>query len=217
MVHVKGAELMYVQQFMTSQVFTVTPSESIFNAMNLMQTKKINRLPVISGGKLVGIVTDGDLRAASASPATTLSKFEMNELLSKISIKDVAVKKVVTCTPDAMIEDAALIMRENKVGALPVMENDKLVGIITHNNILDAFLDIMGARSPGKRIVIEVRDEMGIINEVTSVTKELELDITSFAVYHLSNRKVQILCRLDGERSEEAVGILVQKGFNITQ
>ncbi len=208
---------MYVQQFMTSQVFTVTPSESIFNAMNLMQTKKINRLPVISGGKLVGIVTDGDLRAASASPATTLSKFEMNELLSKICIKDVAVKKVVTCTPDAMIEDAALIMRENKVGALPVMENDKLVGIITHNNILDAFLDIMGARSPGKRIVIEVRDEMGIINEVTSVTKELELDITSLAVYHLSNRKVQILCRLDGERSEEAVEILVQKGFSITQ
>ena len=208
---------MYVQQFMTSQVFTVTPSESIFKAVNLMQTKKINRLPVVNGGKLVGIVTDGDLRAASASPATTLSKFEMNELLSKISIKDVAVKKVITCTPDALIEDAALIMRENKVGALPVMENDKLVGIITHNNILDAFLDIMGARSPGKRIVIEVRDEMGIFNEVTSVTKKLEVDITSLAVYHLSNRKVQILCRLDGEKSEEAVEVLVQRGFNITQ
>ena len=208
---------MYVQQFMTSQVFTVTPSESIFKAVNLMQTKKINRLPVVNGGKLVGIVTDGDLRAASASPATTLSKFEMNELLSKISIKDVAVKKVITCTPDALIEDAALIMRENKVGALPVMENDKLVGIITHNNILDAFLDIMGARSPGKRIVVEVRDEMGIFNEVTSVTKKLEVDITSLAVYHLSNRKVQILCRLDGEKSEEAVEVLVQRGFNITQ
>lgn len=208
---------MYVQQFMTSQVFTVTPSESIFKAMNLMQTKKINRLPVISGGKLVGIVTDGDLRAASASPATTLSKFEMNELLSKISIKDVAVKRVITCTPEALIEDAALIMRENKVGALPVMENDKLVGIITHNNILDAFLDIMGARSPGKRIVIEVRDEMGIFNEITSVTKKLEVDITSLAVYHLSNRKVQILCRLDGEKAEEAVENLVQKGFSITQ
>lgn len=208
---------MYVQQFMTSQVFTVTPSETIFKAMNLMQTKKINRLPVISGGKLVGIVTDGDLRAASASPTTTLSKYEMNELLSKISIKDVAVKRVITCTPETMIEDAALIMRENKVGALPVMENDKLVGIITHNNILDAFLDIMGARSPGKRIVIEVRDEMGIFNEVTSVTKTLEVDITSLAVYHLSNRKVQILCRLDGEKSEEAVEILVQKGFSITQ
>ena len=208
---------MYVQQFMTSQVFTVTPRESIFKAVNLMQTKKINRLPVVNGGKLVGIVTDGDLRAASASPATTLSKFEMNELLSKISIKDVAVKKVITCTPDALIEDAALIMRENKVGALPVMENDKLVGIITHNNILDAFLDIMGARSPGKRIVIEVRDEMGIFNEVTSVTKKLEVDITSLAVYHLSNRKVQILCRLDGEKSEEAVEVLVQRGFNITQ
>ncbi|KUO61902.1 MAG: acetoin utilization protein [Gracilibacter sp. BRH_c7a] len=208
---------MYVQQFMTSQVFTVTPNDSIFNAMNLMKTKNINRLPVISGGKLVGIVTDGDLRAASPSLATTLSKFEMNELLAKVSIKDVAVKKVVTCTPETLIEDAALIMRENKIGALPIMENDKLVGIITHNNILDAFLDIMGARSPGKRIVIELRDEMGIINEITSVTKKLEVDITSLAVYHLSNRKVQILCRLDGEKAEEAVNILVQNGFSIIQ
>jgi len=92
-----------------------------------------------------------------------------------------------------------------------------LVGIITHNNILDAFLDIMGARSPGKRIVIELRDEMGIINEITSVTKKLEVDITSLAVYHLSNRKVQILCRLDGEKAEEAVNILVQNGFSIIQ
>lgn len=208
---------MYVQQFMTSQVFTVSPSESLLNAMSLMKTKQINRLPVISSGKLVGIVTDGDLRQASPSPATTLSKFEMNELLSKISIKDIAEKKVLTCTPETLIEDAALIMRENRVGALPVMENNKLVGIITHNNILDAFLDIMGSRSPGKRIVIEVRDEMGIFNEITSVTKNLEVDITSLAVYHLPNRMVQILCRLHGEKSEEAVEIFFQKGFNITQ
>ena len=208
---------MYVQQFMTSQVLTVSPNESVLNAMSLMKTKGINRLPVVSSGKLVGIVTDGDLRGASPSPATTLSKFEMNELLSKVTIKDVAVKRVITCTPETLIEDAALIMRENKVGALPVMENDKLVGIITHNNLLDAFLDIMGARSPGKRIVIEVRDEMGIFNEITSVTKNLEVDITSLAVYHLPNRKVQILCRLHGEKAEEVVDLLLQKGFNITQ
>jgi acetoin utilization protein AcuB len=95
---------------MTSQVITVSPIESILNAMNIMMTKIINRLPVISNGKLVGIITDGDLRAASPSPVTSLSKFEMNELLSKVSIKDVAVKKVIACTPDTLIEDAALLM-----------------------------------------------------------------------------------------------------------
>jgi len=208
---------MYVQQFMTSQVFTVTPNESILNAMNLMKTKKINRLPVLSNGKLVGIVTDGDLRAASPSPVTTLSKFEMNELLSKISIKDVAVKKVITCTQDTLIEDAALLMREHKIGALPVMEGDKLVGIITQNNILDAFLDIMGARSPGKRIVIEVRDEVGIFNEISSIIKQFGVDITSLAVYHLPKRKAQILCRLNGDRADEAVNALIEKGFDVTE
>lgn len=208
---------MYVQQFMTSQVFTVTPNESIINAINLMKTKKINRLPVVSGGKLVGLVTDGDLRAASPSQATTLSKFEMNELLSKVTIKEVAVKKVLTCTPETLIEDAALILRDNRIGALPVIEDDKVVGIITHNDILDAFLDIMGARSPGKRIVIELRDETGVFNEITSITKNSEVNITSLAAYHLPNRKVQILCRFDGEKADEAVGLLINKGFNIIQ
>lgn len=208
---------MYVQQFMTSQVITVSPNESILNAMNIMKTKSINRLPVMNSGKLVGLVTDGDLRAASPSPITSLSKFEMNELLSKISIKDVAVKKVVTCTPDTLIEDAALLMREKKIGALPVMAGDKMVGIITQNNVMDAFLDVMGARSPGKRIVIEVRDEMGIIFEVSSIIKHYGVDITSLAVYHLPNKKVQILCHLDGERANEAVNTLIEKGFNITQ
>lgn len=208
---------MYVKQFMTSQVISVTPNESILNAMNTLKTKRINRLPVLSNGKLVGIVTDGDLRAASPSPVTSLSKFEMNELLSKVSIKDVAVKKVITCSPETLIEDAALVMRENKIGALPVLEGEKMVGIITQNNILDAFLDIMGARSPGKRIVIEVRDEVGIFNEVSAVIRQYGVDITSLAVYHIQNRKVQILCRLDGERADEAVSVLIEKGFNITQ
>lgn len=208
---------MYVQQFMTTQVISVRPDESILNAMNIMKTKSINRLPVMSNGKLVGLVTDGDLRAASPSPITSLSKFEMNELLSKVSIKDVAVKKVITCTPETLIEDAALIMRENKIGALPVMEGDKMVGIITQNNLMDAFLDIMGARSPGKRIVVEARDEVGIIYEISTVIKQLGVDITSLAVYHLPNRKAQILCHLDGEKADEAVKLLIEKGFDITQ
>jgi len=207
---------MYVQQFMTSKVITVSPNENILNAMNIMKTKHINRLPVVSNGKLVGLVTDGDLRAASPSPVTTLSKFEMNELLSKISIIDVAKKKVITCTPDTLIEDAALLMREHKIGALPVMEQDKIVGIITQNDILDAFLDIMGVRSPGKRVVIEVRDEVGVINQVTNVIKDYGIDITNLAIYHLPNRRAQIFLRLDGERTDEAVQELTGRGFTIT-
>lgn len=208
---------MYVQQFMASKVITVPPNENILNAMNIMKNKRINRLPVVSNGKLVGLVTDGDLRAASPSPVTTLSKFEMNELFSKISIIDVAVKKVITCSPDTLIEDAALLMREHKIGALPVMEEDKLVGIITQNNILDAFLDIMGVRSPGKRLVVEVQDEVGVIYQITTVIKNLGVDISNLAVYHLPNRKAQIFLRLDGERADEAIQDLISRGFTVTE
>jgi len=208
---------MYVQQFMKPHVITVSPDENILNAMNTMKTKRINRLPIVSKGELVGIVTDGDLRKASPSAATSLSKFELNELISKVTVKEVSTKKVITCSPETLIEDAALDMREHKIGALPVMENGKLVGIITQNDIMDAFLDIMGARSSGKRIVIEARDGVGVMNEVSSIIKQFELDITNLAVFHLSNRMVQILCRVNGEQTEEAVKALIEKGFNVIQ
>ncbi|MDP4159092.1 MAG: CBS domain-containing protein, partial [Bacillota bacterium] len=90
---------MYVRQFMTSQVFTVNPDESIADTMALMREKKIDRMPVVEKGKLVGFVTDGDLREVSPSPATTLSIFELNYLIAKTPIREVAVKKVVTCHP----------------------------------------------------------------------------------------------------------------------
>ena len=208
---------MYVQQFMKSQVVTVSPDENISNAMNLMKTKRINRLPVISKGKLVGIVTDGNLRTAYPSPVTTLSKYEMNELISKITIKEVAVKNVITTTPDTLLEDAALEMREHRIGALPVMEDDKLVGIITQKDIMDAFLDIMGVRSSGKRLVVEVPDKVGILNEVSLVIRELDLNIINLAVYHLPNRRNQIFCRLDGERVDEIVQMLADKGFDVSE
>jgi acetoin utilization protein AcuB len=208
---------MYVQQFMKPHVITISPDENILNAMNIMKTKRINRLPIISKGELVGIVTDGDLRKASPSAATSLSKFELNELISKVTVKEVSTKKVITCSPETLIEDAALDMREHKIGALPVMENGKLIGIITQNDIMDAFLDIMGVRSSGERIVIEARDGLGVMNEVSSIIKQFELDITNLAVFHLSNRIVQILCRVNGEQTQEAVKTLIEKGYNVIQ
>lgn len=208
---------MFVNQFMTCQVFTISSKESIFNAMNILKGKRINRLPVVDNGRLVGIVTDGDLRAASPSPVTSLSKFEMTELLSKVTVRDVAVKKVITCTPDTLIEDAALLMREHKIGALPVLEGDKIVGIISSNDLLDAFIDIMGSRSPGKRIVIEMKDEVGVFYEVTAITKKHGVDITSLAVFHLPNHIVQILTHLNGEFADEAIKEIKEKGFKITE
>lgn len=206
---------MYVRQFMTSQVFTVNPKESIADTMALMREKKIDRMPVVEKGKLVGFVTDGDLREVSPSPATTLSIFELNYLIAKTPIREVAVKKVVTCHPDMQIEDAALLMREYKIGGLPVVEDDKLVGIITEYDILDAFLDIMGSRSPGQRVVIEMKDKPGVLSDLAGTMKQFEVNVASFAYYHLKDNHVQILARLQGEQVAETKAALEEKGYQI--
>ena len=206
---------MFVRQFMTSQVFTVSPDESIADTLTLMREKKIDRLPVLEKGKLVGFVTDGDLREVSPSPATTLSIFELNYLIAKTPIREVAIKKVVTCHPDTQIEEAALIMREHKIGGLPVIEDDKLVGIITGYDILDAFLDIMGSRSPGERLVIEAKDKTGLLLDIASTIKHFEVDVTSFAFYHLKDNHIQFLVRLKGEQVAEAIASLEEKGYGI--
>lgn len=206
---------MYVQQFMKTPVLTISPEDDVMKAMNIMKTKRVNRLPVVEKGKVVGIVSDGDLRKAGPSEATTLSKHEINELLSKLKIKDIASKKVIFCSPDDLIEDAALEMREHNVGALPVIDGDELVGIITRNDILGAFLEVMGARSPGQRVVIEVKDERGKMNEITELIIEYELDIINLAVYHKADRKAQILSRLNGDRIDEALEELKARGYTI--
>ena len=207
---------MFVRQFMTSQVFTVSPEESIADTMALMREKKIHKLPVMDKGKLVGFVTDGDLREVSPSPATTLSIFELNYLIAKTPIREVAVKNVMTCHPDTQIEDAALLMREHKIGGLPVLDEGKLVGIITATDILDAFLDIMGFRSPGQRVVIETKDQSGVMLDLAVTIKEHDVNISSLAVYHLKDNQVQILARLQGEKVAEVKASLAEKGYRIT-
>lgn len=206
---------MYVRQFMTDQVFTASPSESIADTMALMREKKITRMPVVEKGKLVGFVTDGDLREVSPSPATTLSIFELNYLIAKTPIREVAIKKVVFCHPDTQIEDAAMLMRDHKIGGLPVVEGDKVVGIITGSDILDAFLDIMGFRSPGRRVMIETKDQIGVMSDLAATTKELEVNIGSLAVYHLKDNQIQILARLQGDRAVEVEESIQKKGYRI--
>jgi len=204
---------MFVRQFMTAQVITVRPDDTIADTMTVMRERKINRLPVVDHGKVVGLVTDGDLREISPSPATTLSIFELNYLVAKTAIREVAVKKVITCTADTRIEEAALLMREHKIGGLPVVEGEKLVGIITETDIFDAFIDIMGFRSPGERVVIETKDQVGVMLDLAGTIQEYGVNIASLAFYHLPENKAQIIARLNGDEVNEVKKSLVDKGY----
>ncbi|WP_206811269.1 CBS and ACT domain-containing protein [Paradesulfitobacterium ferrireducens] len=204
---------MFVRQLMTTDVITVAPTDTIADTMALMREKKVNRLPVIENGKLVGLVTDGDLREVSPSPATTLSIFELNYLVAKTTIREIAVKHVITCGPDTRIEDAALVMRDHKIGGLPVVENGSLVGIITESDVFGAFLNILGLRSPGDRIVVEATDKVGVMCDVATTIKEYGVNIASLAIYHPSTEKIKILLRLNGEKVEEVEKALAAKGY----
>lgn len=126
-----------VKEWMTRNVITITPDTKLAEAHQLMTKKQVRRLPVVNGnGRLVGIVTRGDVRGAEPSQATSLSIWELNYLLSKLNIKEIMTKKPVTILSNATIGKAARVMLENRVSGLPVLDqNDLLVGIITESDI----------------------------------------------------------------------------------
>jgi acetoin utilization protein AcuB len=145
---------MYVRDFMQPNVITITSDTLITDAQLIMKEKKVHRLPVVDHGRLVGIVSRARLRDYAPSPATSLSIWELNFILSKIKVKEVMERKVITTTPDATIEEAAILGTRHEIGALPVMEGDKLVGIITLSDMFRLFVDIISAKEPGVRLRI---------------------------------------------------------------
>jgi len=158
---------MLVGERMSHPVISVRQDMPITDALNMMRREHIRRAPVIKDGKLIGIVSDKDLLNASPSPATSLSVWEMNYLLSKITVKDVMTKDVLTVTEDTPIEEAARIMADNKIGGLPVVRNDGVVGIITETDLFKIFLELMGARDIGVRVTALVHEERGQLARLT--------------------------------------------------
>jgi acetoin utilization protein AcuB len=159
---------------MTKRPITVTEDSGIDKALELMHGEKVRRLPVLNKhGQLVGIVSELDLLKASPSPATSLSIYELPYLLSKIKMRDIMTRDVVTATEDMPLEEAALIMAENKIGGLPVMRGDKLVGIITETDLFKIFLEMLGAREEGVRLSMLVPEEKGMLAKIAGKVAEM--------------------------------------------
>lgn len=126
---------LYVRDWMTREPITVEIKTNLPEALRLMKECHIRRLPVLDRGALVGIVTLGDLRQASPSDATTLSIFELNYLLAKLTLGEIMTRDPIVVAPSTSIRHAAKLMLEHKIGGLPVMDQGKLVGIITESDI----------------------------------------------------------------------------------
>ncbi|NJN18252.1 MAG: CBS domain-containing protein [Oscillochloris sp.] len=158
---------MLVGERMSRPVISLSTQTTIHDALHLMRSEHIRRAPVISHGKLVGIVSMKDLLNASPSQATSLSVWELNYLLSKLLVEATMTKQVLTVTEDTPIEEAARIMADRRVGGLPVLRNSEVVGIITETDLFKIFLELMGARDAGVRAELRVADEPGKLAAIT--------------------------------------------------
>ena len=154
---------MLIRDRMTRNPVLCAADLSVTDAFDQMKKSHIRRMPVVDkNGKLVGIVSDKDLLRVTPSPATTLSAYEIPYLLSKVKVSDVMAKKVITVAEETPVEEAARIMADNKIGGLPVVdESNVVVGIITETDIFKTFLELIGARRPGVRITMIVKDKRG--------------------------------------------------------
>lgn len=155
---------MLVSDLMTRDPVTVTDKTPIDDALSLMRDKKVRRLPVLNAkGELVGIVAEKDILYASPSPATSLSIHEIHYLLAKLTVAEVMTKKVFTIAEDTPLEEAARVMADNRIGALPVMSDKKLVGIITETDIFKGFVELLGTREPGVRLTMKMPEGQGVL------------------------------------------------------
>jgi acetoin utilization protein AcuB len=171
---------MLVKDRMTSNPLTATPETTHKQAAELIREHKIHHLPIIDKqGKLVGIVVEEDLLAAQPSPATTLSIYEIHGLLSKLELKQIMHHPVWTTTQDCPLEEAARLMLREGIGCLPVMKDDKVIGIISDTDIFDALVNLSGGGVEGGRFTLEVPDKPGILAQVAKVVAEAGGNIIS--------------------------------------
>ncbi|MGX7124995.1 CBS and ACT domain-containing protein [Enterococcus viikkiensis] len=206
---------MSVRDFMTDELVTVSPKTKIFDAVDLMKKYDIHRLPVLEHEQLVGLITEGTIQEALPSKATSLSVHEVNYLLNKTVVADVMITEVKTISPDAQLEDGIFLMRQNKINVLPVLEGEKLVGIITNNDIFDAFLKLTGYHEGGTRVQLKIiEDKKGVLARVTKLLADNELSILTIITNHKSNGTI-VEIQLSSKETERIKEILTNAGYEV--
>lgn len=207
---------MFVGKRMTKNPVTIDQDESMAKAAEMLKKHKIRRMPVMKGGKLVGIISDKDLRSAMASPASSLSIWELHYILDRMKVKELMTKNVITVAPETTLEEAAQIMRDKKIGGLPVLEGGKLVGIITETDIFEVFLEVMGMGQESSRFEIVLDDTPGQLAEVTKIIKKHNVNIISVVTTSHDERNKRInVFRLATLKPEPIVKELEAAGYEV--
>lgn len=178
---------MLVKNWMSKNIVTIDVNDSMQDAMRLLKKHDIRMLPVMRKGKLVGIVTDRDLKKASASDATTLDVHELLYLLTKIKVKDIMTRDPITVPPDYTVEETAQVLLEAKISGAPVVDNSgQVVGTITQTDLFRVLISLTGIGNGGIQFGFQVQDRPGSIREVADIIRQF------------GGRMVSILTSYDG-------------------
>ncbi|MGC5327547.1 CBS and ACT domain-containing protein [Brevibacillus sp. SYSU BS000544] len=202
---------MRIEEIMRRRVVTVTPSTTIKEALSLLRGNRIRHLPVVENDKLVGIVSDRDMRDALPS---NLCEHDDDELVLQKPIEEIMHRNVITAHPLDFVEDAASTVYDFKVGSLPVVEADRVVGIITESDILNCLVELFGVNKPSSHIELEVDDRAGMLADVSQVFKDANVNVNSVIVYPGDNPgKKKIVFRVTTIDPRHVIELLHEKGF----
>lgn len=163
---------MLVKDWMTTYVHTVGPDDPINDAVLLLKEKNIRHLPVVENGLVVGVLSDRDIKEYAPSKGTSLDIYELNYLLAKTAVRQVMRRPAVTIAPDVPVEEAAMMLFDQRIGCLPVVDGGKLVGIISDRDMYRVLVEITGARRGGSRVSLALDDRSGSIKEAADVLRK---------------------------------------------
>jgi acetoin utilization protein AcuB len=214
-IHYKG----FMREKIRRNPVTIGPEANFFEARSLIHDKGVRHLPVVDKeNHLIGIVTDRDIREAAPSDATLLSIQELNYLLGKLKVSAFMTpkEKLITINPDTLIEEAVKLMRDHKIGCLPVLEDGKLYGIFTETDALDHLVDIFGTNQRGTRLTIAFEDKPGTMLGILEVLKKLNINIISIVTpsFMVDGKRIAAL-RIQTEEYQEAVNGLEKGGYDV--
>lgn len=203
---------MQVRQIMSQRYACISPDDTMQQARTVMLSKKVRHLLVLENNRLVGLVSDRDIRDVFPS---TLESPEQHREIIQTPVEKFMSRMVITIHPNDYIEEAAMLLYENNIGSLPVMEGEEIVGIITMKDILHAMIELTGLHTHGSTIKVLVPDRPGVLAEVAEVFKRHRMSINSVMVSYPERERRQLSFRVDTMYPQQVVKEITERGFEV--
>lgn len=209
---------MAVADYMSKDLITLSPDDHINKALDLMKSNQINQIPVVKDSKILGLITREDVAKSMPSTSTSLSIYEINYIISKSLISEIMQKDIATIKSTAQLEDAVKILRDQNINVLMVVDNEEIKGILTKNDIFDAFLQIAGYDLKDS-VFIRIKvseDSKGLLAKLGTVLAENDFSILNLVVVRHENDKILEL-HIKGYDVSKLNVELANQGFNIEE